>query len=399
MADQPETSISRVARMPEPIFSELSTLHETGGAAAVLDRLAQTLREQQQYHKLFDARLLKRKFELGLPLVRPASLQDVPEDRRKAVEETYVAAAREVGELFLQQNDIPAAWMYLQVIREPAKVAEAIEKLPESSDHSEQAERIMQIALYQGVNAPKGIRMMLKSHGTCSTITALDQVLANLNQEQRQECAKVMVRSLYRDLSESVRRQVQQRVPMLPPDVSLRELLAGREWIFQGGGYHIDVSHLHSVIRFARSIDPPAEELDLALQMCEYGQRLDKPLQYAGDPPFEDFYPAHAEFFKVLLGRNADQSLQYFRDKLAQEPDERDKPLLAYVLVDLLIRSERQDEAVDVAAQHLTNLGDDVSFSFAELCVESKRLDVLQHVQAQRGDLVGFAAALLQTTK
>ena len=382
--------------MPDSIFSELSKLRETTGAPAVLDRLAETLREQKQYHKLFDARLLKRKFELGLPLSRPSSLQDVPDDRRKAVEETYVVAAREAGELFLEQGDIPAAWMYLQVIREPAKVAQAIEKLPESSDHSEQAERVMQIALYQGVNPPKGIRMMLKAHGTCSTITALDQVLANLNQEQRQECAKVMVRSLYRDLTESVRRQVQQRVPMLPPDASLRELLAGREWIFQGGGYHIDVSHLHSVIRFARSIDPPAEELDLALQMAEYGTRLDKPLQYAGDPPFDDFYPAHIEFFKILLGRDTDRALQFFREKLANEPDERDKPLLAYVLVDLLIRAGRQDEAVDVAGEYLTNLGEDVSFSFAELCVESGRLDALRRVQEQRGDLVGYAAALLQ---
>jgi hypothetical protein len=205
-----------------------------------------------------------------------------------------------------------------------------------------------------------------------------------------------MVRSLYRDLTESVRRQVQQRVPMLSPDASLRELLAGREWIFQGGGYHIDVSHLHSVIRFARSIDPPAEELDLALQMAEYGARLDKPLQYAGEPPFEDFYPAHIEFFKILLGRETDRALQYFRDKLANEPDERDKPLLAYVLVDLLIRAGRQDEAVEIAAEYLTNLGDDVSFSFAELCVESGRLDVLRRVNAERGDLVGYAAALLQ---
>ena len=382
--------------MPDQTFLELSRLHESEGAAAALDRLAASLQEQQQYHKLFDARLLKRKHELGLPLVRPASLQDVPDDQRKQVEETYVAAAREVGELFLAQGDIPAAWMYLQVIREPEKVAAAIDALPESGDHSEQAERVMQIALYQGVNPTKGLQLMLRSHGTCSTITALDQVLANLNQEQRQACAKVMVRSLYRDLTESVQRQVQQRVPMLAPGTPLRELLAGRDWIFEGGGYHIDVSHLHSVVRFARSIEAPAEELDLALQMAEYGSRLDAPLQYAGEPPFEEFYPAHIQFFRILLGRETDQGLQYFRDKLESEPDERDKPLLAYVLVDLLIRAGRKEEAVDVAAQYLTNLGDDVSFSFAELCIESGRLDVLRRVNEERGDLVGFAAALIQ---
>jgi len=189
---------------------------------------------------------------------------------------------------------------------------------------------------------------------------------------------------------------VQQRVPTVSPDASLRELLAGRDWLFEGGGYHIDVSHLSSVVRFARSIDAPAEELDLALQMAEYGSHLDKQLQYAGEPPFEDSYAAHIEFFKVLLDRNREQALQYFRDKLAAEPDERDKPLLAYVLTDLLMRVGKLDEAVDVAAQHLTNLGDDVSFSFAELCAEAKRLDVLRRVAEARGDLVGFTAALIQ---
>jgi hypothetical protein len=377
-------------------FEQLAALKDSAGPAAALDRLADLLCEQKQYHKLFDARLLKRKFELGLPLARPSSLQDVPDAQRKVVEETYVAAAREAGDLFLAAGDIPAAWMYLQVIREPEKVAAAIEALPAASDGHEKSEQIMQIALYQGVNPPKGVKMMLKSHGTCSTITALDQVMHNLTQPQREACAKVMVRSLYQDLSDSVRRHVQQRVPTVPPDASLRELLAGRDWLFEGGGYHIDVSHLGSVIRFARSIDAPAEELELALQMAEYGSRLDERLQYAGEPPFEDSYPAHIQFFKVLIGRDREQALQYFRDKLAAEPDEKDKPLLAYVLTDLLMRVGKLDEAVDVAAQYLTSLGDDVSFSFAELCAEAKRPDVCRRVAEGRGDLVGFTAALIQ---
>jgi hypothetical protein len=380
-------------------FEQLAVLKESAGPAAALDRLADLLCEQKQYHKLFDARLLKRKFELGLPLARPSSLQDVPDEQRKLVEETYVAAAREAGDLFLAAGDIPAAWMYLQVIREPEKVAAAIEALPATSDGNEKFEQIMQIALYQGVNPPKGVKMMLKSHGTCSTITSLDQVMHNLSQPQREACAKVMVRSLYQDLSDSVRRHVQQRVPTVPPDASLRELLAGRDWLFEGGGYHIDVSHLGSVVRFARSIDAPAEELELALQMAEYGFRLDERLQYAGEPPFEDSYPAHIQFFKVLIGRDREQALQYFRDKLAAEPDEQDKPLLAYVLTDLLMRVGNLDEAVDVAAKYLTNLGDDVSFSFAELCAEAKRPDVFRRVAEGRGDLVGFTAALIQESQ
>src|SRR5262245_13965794 len=84
--------------MSDSPFQQLAAERAAGGPAAALDRLTQTLLEQQDYHKLFDARMLKRKFELGLPLARPASLQDVPEDQRKVVEETYVAAAREAGQ-------------------------------------------------------------------------------------------------------------------------------------------------------------------------------------------------------------------------------------------------------------------------------------------------------------
>jgi hypothetical protein len=385
--------------MNSTAFDDVARLSESDGPEAALDRLIETVREQRQYHKLFDALLLKRKHELGLPLARPASLQDVPDEQRKAVEETYVTAAREVGERFLEEGDIPSAWMYLQVIKEPEKVAAALDEVPLPTEYDEKSEQLLNIALYQGANPVRGVQMMLKAHGTCSTITALDQCLQNLPPDAREACAKVMVNSLYRDIADSVRRHVEQRVPMLPPDASLRDLIAGRDWVFEGGNYHVDVSHLNAVVRFARSISAPAEELDLALQLAEYGAQLDSQLQYGGEPPFEDFYPAHIQFFKVLLGRDTDQALQYFRDKLEAEPDERDKPLLAYVLVDLLMRADRLEEAVDVAEQHLTNLGDDVSFSFADLCRQAGRLDVLQRVTQAKGDLVGYTAALLQNGK
>jgi hypothetical protein len=394
--DERPTRNPAIHTMSDSPFDELAGLKSSGGATAALDCLAATLLEQHDYHKLFDARMLRRKFELGLPLSRPSSLQDVPEDQRKVVEEAYVEAAREAGELFLKQGDIPAAWMYLQVIREPQSVAAAIEAIPETDEYSPQREQIVQIALYQGVNPEAGLKMMLRSHGTCSSITSLDQVLHSLAPEQREACAKIMVQNLYRDLRGSVLRNVQQRVPTIEPDATLRQLLGGREWLFEGGGYHIDVSHLSSVVRFARNINPPADELDLAIQLCEYGQRLDSRLQYGSEAPFDDYYPAHIAFFKALLNKDRDASLQFFRDKVAAAPDEQSKALPAFVLVDLLIRCGLEDEAVTIAAEHLAHLNDDASFSFAERCAKTGRLDLLRRVAAERNDLVGFTAALLQ---
>ncbi|MCA9024986.1 MAG: hypothetical protein KDA86_07215 [Planctomycetaceae bacterium] len=383
--------------MSETDFTLLEKLADREGSDAVLDRLMELLREHKAYHKLFDATLIRKKHSLDLPLSRPTSFDDVPEEHRKEVEDTYVEAAREIGKLFLADGDIPSAWMYLQVIREPEPVAEAIDKLPVASDYSEANEQVMQIALFERVHPLKGVKMMLRSHGMCNTITSLDQAMGNLSVEQRSECARHMVRELYHDLTESVRRQVQEKVPLIEPNASLRELLRGRDWLLEGGNYHIDVSHLSSVVRFARSIEAGADELDLVLQLCDYGERLDPQLQYPGEPPFEDFYPAHRQFFHLLLDKDVDTSLDYFRKKLSDEPDEYDKPLLAYVLVDLLVRAKRLDEAVDVAAEHLTGLGNDVNFSFAELCVEAGRLDRLAEVMRDKNDIVGFTAALLGT--
>lgn len=376
-------------------FDSLTPPDNRDEALKTFDQLARVLIDKQDFHHLFDARMLRKKFELGLPLNRPSSLGDVPEPLRKEVEATYINAAREVGQKLLDAGEIGQAWTYYQVLREPEPVANALEAISPITESSERLEELIHVALIQGVNPAKGLALMLKAHGTCSTITTLDQSLQNLNPQQRQACAKVMVRSLYGDLTESVRRDVERRIPGLPPGESLRSLIAGRDWLLESGNYHVDVSHLHAVIRFARSIEPPAEELDLALQMCEYGQHLAAPLQYAGEPPFVDYYAAHAAFFRALLDKDREKSLQYFRDQLANEPDEGDKPLLAYVLVDLLTRVGRLDEAVDVASQWLTNLSEDVRVSFSELCLQANRPDALREAARRNGDLVTYATALV----
>ena len=386
----------RCATMPDSPFELIEqTLNSTGPDAA-FETLATALREQKEWHNLFDSRMLQKKYSLGLSLRRPTSLQDVPEPQRKEVEAAYIAAAREAGEGFLSQKDIPNAWMYFKVIREPGPVASAIDALPNAIDDYDQLETLLQIALHEGVNPEKGVRLMLRGHGTCSTISSLDQILPRLTPEQRNRCVAILVQTLYDELTESVRNHVEKRMPMIPPDLSLDQLIAGRDWLFEGGNYHIDVSHLSSVVRFARSLNPGEKELALARELAIYGSRLDKTLQYGGEPPFNDFYPAHIAFFEILLNRNVDANLNYFHRQLEQEPDEQDKPLFAYVLVDLLVRAGRMPEAVELAKLYLTNLGEDVNVSFDELCEKSGRFDVLKQVRRNQNNLVGFFSAILR---
>ncbi len=382
--------------MTDASFDRIEHALKSNGPAAAFEQLAATLREQKEWHNLFDAMMLQKKSELGLSLLRPTSLQDVPESLRKEVEAAYAAAAREAGEGFLSQNDIPNAWMYFKVIREPQKIASAIDALPNIIDDYQEMETVIRIALHEGVNPEKGLKIMLRGHGTCSTITALDQILSQLPPQQRSRCVAIMVQSLYDELTESVRNHVEKRMPMLPPDLSLEQLITGRDWLFQDGNYHIDVSHLSSVVRFARSLNSGEKETALARELALYGSKLEKSLQYGGEPPFSDFYPAHLAFFDILLNRDTDRNLSYFRVQLENEPDEQDKPLFAYILVDLLVRSDRMEEAISLASKYLTNLSEEVNVSFDELCEKAGRFDILKEVRRNQNNLIGFTSAILR---
>ena len=72
--------------MSENQFNQLQDKHRAGGASAVFEQLAASLREQREYHKLFDALCLKKKHELGAPLNRPTSFDDVPAAKRDEFE-------------------------------------------------------------------------------------------------------------------------------------------------------------------------------------------------------------------------------------------------------------------------------------------------------------------------
>ena len=45
----------------------------------ILDTLEQALLDQQDFHRWFDARMIRARRQLGLPLTQPTSLRDIPE--------------------------------------------------------------------------------------------------------------------------------------------------------------------------------------------------------------------------------------------------------------------------------------------------------------------------------
>ena len=377
-------------------FAQLQDRLKDGGAGAVFDQLAAILREQKDYHKLFDALCAKKKHELGAPLHRPTSFDDIPAGKRDEFEAAYMNAAREVGQLLLADKKLGQAWIYFHAIRETQPVRDALDAAPLPREANEESEELIDLGFYKLVHPLKGMQVMLRTHGTCSSITSLDQQFQNLSPEQRSQCAALLVKTLHGDLLQSIQHEVKQRMPFAPPAGTLRELIAGREWLFADNNYHIDVSHLHSTVRFARSLNADCPELKLALDLAEYGAQLSTQFQYAGEAPFAEFYPSHVQFFKFLLGEDRDTALAYFQQQLEREPDAPDQALVAYVMVDLLARTEQLDKALPLAEQYLVKADPDFAAAFAELCQQARRFDVLLKSAEDRNDLVTYAAALVQ---
>ena len=130
-------------------FASLADQLRCGGPSAVFDQLAATLLEQKEFHKLFDARCQRKKFELGLPLHRPTSFEDVPNEKRDEFEAAYVAAAREAGQHLLADKKLGQAWMYFHAIRETAPIKEALEAIPLPRELTDETEELIDLAFYK----------------------------------------------------------------------------------------------------------------------------------------------------------------------------------------------------------------------------------------------------------
>lgn len=380
--------------------SELSKVNSSSATpTSVLDAVERALLSQKDYHRLFDAKLMRVRSSLGLPITQPTSLKDVPAEHELAFREAYTNAAREIGQLFLDGGQLADAWAYFRTIQETEPVRKAIAKqvaeMP--AEPGPQLDELLNLALYEGAHVVEGLKLLLKTHGVCNTVTAMGQLLAQMSPDERRQAAAVMVRTIYSDLQHNVRRDVEKRQPTLKPGLSLGELVRGREFLFTEGAYHIDVSHLHSIVSFARHLQNADPELKLAIELCQYGAQLAEQLRYPGDVPFDDYYVANEWFLKALAGVEVDQSLQYFIDRLNQEPDDADKRMIAFVLVDLGQRVDRVNMALDAAANYVSRLEDPNGFSFTSFCVKAERLDLLESAARENDDVLGLVTVLLSS--
>jgi hypothetical protein len=389
------TTPMSISSEPDTLFETIDQALATSTPAETLDQLARNLADRGEFRALLDARLLQARLDLGLPLILSGSLSEIPEPTRTQYEERYVEAIREVGQRLLDAKEIGAAWAYYRAIAEREPVFAAIEAY-EAVENDEKIGQVIEVAFNQGVHPRKGFGLILDHYGTCSAITAFEALPPD--EATRIACADRLVRRLHDDLLANLLADIARRGQPLPPEgTSIGALLEGRDWLFVDDAYHLDVSHLASTVRLSPLLVDPLT-IELAIGLTDYGQNLSERHRYEGDPPFEDHYADHGVYLRGVLGQNIEEAVSHFRSKLpTPDPDIRDEAIAAQVLVRLLVRLGRNDEALEVAAEHLADLPDSALAcpSIAQLCQTIGRLDRLAEIARGRGDLVNYLAAKL----
>jgi hypothetical protein len=384
--------------MDQAIFDELRQVNDAQGDAAAVDRLISWLRERRDFTSLFYALLMKSRLDLGVSPIPTGAARDLPEAVHAPYEEAIRTAGREVGQLCLESGNIPHAWAYFRMIGEPGPVKEALEQHKPGPD--EDIQSLVQVAYYDAVHPRKGFDWILERHGICNSITTLSgsQEL-NHPADVRQYCIRRLANALYAELRERLAGEIKRHEGKDPRDekaaVSVTELMAGRDYLFEEFA-HIDVSHLSSVVQMSIQLEP-GETLELARELCVYGERLPKKLRYQAEEPFDDQYKDYGIYLAILAGDNVEEGIEHFRKKAANADPDLAGTYPAQVLVNLLVRLGRVEEAVGVSRQYLaTTSGQQLSCpSLVELCQMAGNYRVLSESAREQGDTVHYLAGLL----
>ncbi len=390
-------------------FQILETCAQAEGMPAAFDRLVELLREEKKYPQLFEARLMKKRHELGLPLQGTDSINDLPEELQDEVEKYYVEVCREVGALFLADGDIAGAWPYYRAIDEKRPIADAIaDWAPPGDTEDEDAltklDEIVGIALTEGAAPARGYELVLSEYGVCRAITVFEHQFPYQG-EVREACGRLLIERLYADLSENVRSDVlatseaNDEVDAPPEDADLRTLVEQNSWLFEGMGYHVDVSHLMAVVRVAATMKDRAL-VEKGIQLTEYGRRLGRDFQHPDQPPFEDFYNDYRIYLRALAGEGVDGAVRYFTQAADRhDVDEEGRHFPGEVLVYLLYRTGQYEKAIAAYRKYLSGTGPQTTIapSLSDLCSAKGDFAPLLEVSREQSDLLQFAAGLAQS--
>lgn len=377
------------------IYERLEQLSSAGNRVEAVDVLIEHLRQQGQYHELFEARKMRLRLELGLPAAQAEQEEKCDEATELKLERGLLDSCREVGELFFRAGKVREGWMYMRPVGDKEVAAEALAAVQPTDEN---ADELLEVLVHEAVDIGRGYAMALSRMGTCNSITLFESALAARPREDQQIAAALLVRHVHRELLENLTADIERREGKRPTETTAEALLVDRgDWL-RDGTYHLDTSHLASTVRFARVIDDK-EVLRIARDIAVYGSKLHPQFQYPGEEPFLDLYPASLAFFGALLDDRVDAGIRYFQQKSDAVSQQDFGTVAIEVLIDLQSRCGRHDEALKTYEKRLQpgvrTMG--IAPTLLQLSQRLGDFRAMRSICKSRNDLLGFAAAALQS--
>jgi len=372
-------------------YEWIQGVFDTSGARAGIDALLERLQSGDNPHAVFRLRLLKKRRELGLPLLNPGDLSGYPVHVRKAYEAFVEEACRDAGNVYLKQGRIIEAWRYLRTISDKDAMRAALEKL----NPADATDDVLNIALDEGVHPGRGFELVLERDGICRAIT-LFEASRSLELSVRRHCAGLLAAKLYVELVTGVSKQIFERFGEIPPETDLVELIRHRPWLFENANSHADPSHISAVSRIGLMSDAEPNLL-MSLSISEYGRKLDMRHAAATEAPFEAGFEDHARYARAILGENADATLSYFVEKLVGYDTVGAEAIATEWIVALAWRVGQRKRALELWLQYLGEQLPEVAGvyipSFYDMCVEAREFGILADMAKKQGDLTAWGAA------
>jgi hypothetical protein len=385
--DAPQPSLDPAA------YDRLKAALAGRGAAAAADELIAELRQAEDFQALFYALLLKKRVELGVTPFPTGPSSDLPAHTHEAYEEAIRAAGRLVGGLYLERKQYAKAWSFYRMLGEPEPVRRALEAFTPGPD--DDVYPVIEIAWQNGVLPKKGFDLVLGRHGICSAITMVGGSDLSSNPELRDYCVTHLARALHAQLAERLRTDLEARGVAVPPGATVARLVELDPNLCADDAYHIDTSHLSSVVQMSTQL-PPGEGVNLARELCAYGRKLAPTLQGHNDPPFEENYADYLAYLNALAGEDVAAGLKRFEAKAAREA-EAGATYAAQVYVNLLLKLDRPAEALAAAKRFLLAEDDRnlICPGVNELARRVGDFATLAEAAQARHDPVGFLAGLI----
>ncbi len=390
------------------LFDSLEKTVLENGPAAAAQLLANTMRRDARYPELFEALKMLHRIELGLPAVHTdlsgahlATQQEtmLPE-LQDQLDKKLLGACAEVGTALMRAGNLQEGWMYLRAVGDRQATADAMRDVPVTQDN---LDTVLGLLVHEAIDVARGTKLSLEMRGTCNTITMLDSVVSMRGRADQQAAVGTLVEHVQAELlsslkSDIVRREKCDGTSPVHSETSLETLLSTRPTLLRDGTYHLDTTHLSSTVRFARILDNE-QQLRLAVDMAQYGRQLHSQYQYPSEEPFADLYPMSLGMFRALLGEHVDSALKMFLQKAESLDPQEHGTVAIETYADLLTRVGKPAEALQFLIKKMPRgmrpFG--IAPSLLELAEASQDFQAMLNHAKERGDLVGYAAALLQS--